>query len=249
MKVGTTAITAVLVSLISCSAAMGEVPCDGAISGTGIATWYDFVEPGECNFTDLDGDTLVAAMNLFDFDDTAMCGRYVRVTGPQGTVDVRIVDCQLAGGPGDIDLNRPAFAQIAPLGQGAVPVTWVGIAAPDPGLMILYMHESSSEWWLAMQVRDHRYGVASLEYYAPGGYVTVPRSPNNFFVVDSGLGIPMPLEDPFTIRLTDVHGQTVEAINMLRLPGEEESLGVQFPQCVSTPSDDDTWGEVKSLYR
>ena len=170
-------------------------------------------------------------MNPFDFDGSAMCGRYLRVTGPQGTVDVRIVDLYPDGAAGDIDLNRPAFEQIAGVGPGIVEVTWESIADPDPDPVTIYLDGASGPWYTALQVRDHRYGIASLEYLGPSDFVPVPRTSWNHFVLDGNLGVPMPLGDPFSIRLTDVHGQTMVIPGIPIVPGIEYPTGFQFPEC------------------
>ncbi len=229
-------ILAVVLALCAVGAtAHGQVACSDVISGAGYAGRFDYTGSGACNFNHLGADAYVVNMNSTDYSP-AMCGRYLRVTGPSGWVDVQVAGESFGIGPGDIDLNRPAFEQIAETGR--VAVTWHTITSPDPAPISLYIHEASNPWWMGVQVRNHRYGVASLEYLGPSGYVSAPRDPYNYFIVDGSLGVPTPLANPFTVRLTDVNGQVVEAAGILLSPGTEAATGVQFDICTSNTAVD-----------
>jgi hypothetical protein len=52
------------------------------------------------------------------------CGKYAKVTGPNGTVRVKIVDTCPPCAYGSLDLSPTAFEQIADLAAGRVPITW-----------------------------------------------------------------------------------------------------------------------------
>lgn len=86
-----------------------------AVSG-GLASWYD------------DGSGLYAAVPSWRFGDTPY---RVRVTGNGRSVVVTVRD--FCGCPGDriIDLSADAFARLAPLSRGLLPVT-VSDAGPGP---------------------------------------------------------------------------------------------------------------------
>ncbi|HLE51108.1 MAG TPA: expansin EXLX1 family cellulose-binding protein, partial [Anaerolineales bacterium] len=90
----------------------------------GIATYYAATGAGACSFDPSPQDLMVAAMNAEQYDNAAVCGAYLYVTGPQGAVTVRIVDLCPECQAGHLDLSREAFAQIAELPQGRVPITW-----------------------------------------------------------------------------------------------------------------------------
>lgn len=225
-------ILAVVLALCAAVAtAHGQVECSDAVSGAGYACCYDYPGSGACYFSHLGEDAYVAAMSPADYNGSAMCGRYIRVTGPLGWVDVQVADESLLIGPGDIDLNCPAFAQIGAVGMGPVAVTWRTIASPDSSPISLYIYDGSNPWWMGIQVRNHRYGVAALEYLGPSGYVSVPRSMYNFFIVDGTQGVPTPFADPFAVRLTDVNGQVVEVGGIPLSSGTEVATGVQFAIC------------------
>lgn len=193
---------------------------------SGDGTYYDATGDGNCMFGPSPNDMMVAAMNHTDYNAAAMCGAYVQATGPKGTVLVRIVDRCPECPAGDVDFSREAFAVIADLPQGRVPITW-RLASPEVTGPIAYrIKEGSSQWWTAIQVRNHRNPIASLEYKAANGqFVTVPRMDYNYFVQSSGMGV-----GPYTFRVTDTYG------NVLVDTGIPLSVGVvlpgagQFPQ-------------------
>ncbi len=80
---------------------------------TGIATYYlDADGSGACLFDPIPGDLMVAAMNADEYDNAAVCGSYVEVNGPNGTVTVRIVDLCADCHTGHLDLRGcPIFEQ------------------------------------------------------------------------------------------------------------------------------------------
>ncbi|KAG1084906.1 hypothetical protein G6F42_021601 [Rhizopus arrhizus] len=52
------------------------------------------------------------------------CGRRITATGPKGSVTVKVVDTCPGCANGDLDLSPAAFAKIADMDAGRVPVTW-----------------------------------------------------------------------------------------------------------------------------
>lgn len=212
--------------------AQARADCADPTTGAGTATYYEYTPgSGACTYTSSDEGDNVVAMNPTDYDGSAMCGSYIRVTGPLGSVDVKVVDLFPFGEVGDIDLNRPAFEQIAGVGVGTAEVTWETVADPGSEPISMYIDASSNPWWTAVQARNHRYGIASVEYLGPSGYWEVSRSSYNFFVVETGLGGISTIDDPFTLRLTDIHGQAVVIEDIPHVPGGEHVSNEQFPVC------------------
>jgi expansin (peptidoglycan-binding protein) len=66
---------------------------------------------------------MVAAMNKAQYAKS-VCGKCILVTGPKGTVKVRIVDLCPGCASGDVDLSEEAFAKIALLSAGRVKISW-----------------------------------------------------------------------------------------------------------------------------
>jgi len=205
---------------------LGGTPTGGAIH-TGEATYYSEANGGgNCSFDPTPQDLMVGAMNHTDYANSAICGAYVELTGPNGTITIRIVDQCPECPAGNIDLSPSAFAKIAELIKGRVPISW-RIVSPDVSGPIRYrFKEGSSQWWTAVQVRNHRNPIAKFEYLDKNGqFKTVPREDYNYFVESSGMG-----PGPYTFRVTDSYG-TVLTDNGIALKVAGEVAGsAQFPR-------------------
>ncbi|MEK8034963.1 expansin EXLX1 family cellulose-binding protein [Ideonella sp. DXS29W] len=192
----------------------------------GEGTYYQYTEGGNCSFPP--PTMLTAAMNNTDYDGAKACGGCIAVTNPANgkTVQVRIDDRCPECAPGDVDLDQEAFAQIAELWQGRIPITWKYIACTAPTLS-LYFDPGSSQWWTSVQVRDHRYPLAKLAWRVTGSgkpFVAVPRELYNVFIPAGGMGT-----GPYDFKLTDVYGQVVKLTNVALAPGQVVKTTKQFP--------------------
>lgn len=69
---------------------------------------------------------MIAAMNVTDYESAKACGVYVLVRAAGGaTVTVRIVnECPSPCAPGQLDLSRQAFAKLADLSVGRLPINY-----------------------------------------------------------------------------------------------------------------------------
>ena len=168
---------------------------------------------------------MVAAINGVDYDNAKWCGGCVAVTGPDGEVTVRIVDQCPGCERGDLDLSREAFAKIAPLSAGRVPITWRAVACPVQGPLGYQFKDGSNPFWTAIQIRNHRYPIASVEVRDEAGtFQPLARASYNYFI-EEGLG-----EGPYLVRVTDTRGHAVE--DMIALGDDVERQGSgQFPAC------------------
>ncbi len=171
---------------------------------TGIATWYDATGAGACGYDASPNDMNVAAMNMPQFANSAVCGACVEIQGPQGTVRVRIVDSCPECLSGHLDLSKEAFVQIAPLVDGRVPTSWRYVSCVVQGPVRYRIKEGSSQWWVAIQVRNHRLPIQKMEWWKNNTWVEIPRESYNYFVVSSGMGL-----GPVKIRITATDGQTL----------------------------------------
>ncbi|KAI9477793.1 MAG: RlpA-like double-psi beta-barrel-protein domain-containing protein-containing protein [Benjaminiella poitrasii] len=98
----------------------------GSYSGDG--TYYD-VGLGSCGWTNSDSEMIVALNHVqmengANSNNNPNCGKKIAVSGPKGTVTVKIVDTCPGCDSGSVDLSPAAFEKIADLSQGRVPVTW-----------------------------------------------------------------------------------------------------------------------------
>ncbi len=148
---------------------------------------------------------MVAAINASDYATAAWCGACVAVTGPAGTVTVRVVDKCPGCDPGDLDLSSEAFAKISPLSAGRVAIRWQEVACDVQGPLGYHFKDGSNAFWTAIQIRNHRYPIAKVEAGTAGALETIARVDYNYFIDTSGLGA-----GPYSIRVTDTRGHVVE---------------------------------------
>jgi expansin (peptidoglycan-binding protein) len=191
---------------------------------TGEGTFYGADGSGNCSFDPSPNDLMVAAMNDTDYADAAWCGGCVEITGPNGTVTVRIVDRCPECPQGNVDLSAEAFALIANPVDGRVPISWHEVACNVSGPIVYRFKEGSSQWWTAIQVRNVRYAIDTLEVRVDGAYMPLPREQYNYFVDADGLGV-----GPYDIRVTDVRGHVLEDTGVPVGDGTEVTGGGQFP--------------------
>jgi expansin (peptidoglycan-binding protein) len=192
----------------------------------GQATYYYATGAGACSFDPSPHDLMVAAMNATQYDTAALCGAYVDVTGPKGTVTVRVVDLCPGCKAGDLDLSQEAFAQIADLAQGRVAITWQVVSPALVGPIAYHFEDGSNAWWTAVQIRNHRNPMAKLEYRpADGRWLTVPRTSYNYFVQsDPGMG-----RGPYTFRVTDSYGNALVDSGIPHVENGTLNGSSQFP--------------------
>jgi expansin len=195
--------------------------------GTGEGTYYDADGTGNCSFDATPGDLLVAAMNAVDYGTADWCGACVEVQGPSGTVTVRIVDQCPGCAKGDLDLSAEAFAMISPLSAGRIAITWHEVACTVSGPIAYHFKDGSNADWTAIQIRNHRYPIKTVEALdAQGAYQNMGRVEYNYFIDTAGLGT-----GPYSLRVTDTRGHVLADANIplgddVTHPGES-----QFPAC------------------
>lgn len=216
----------------SCSCGGGSgidapIPCGEIEEHAGEATYYDADGSGNCSFDPSPGDPMVAAMNEADWDGSSVCGQCVRVDGPNGSVTVRITDRCPGCSEGDLDLSREAFQQIAALSAGRVPITWRAVPCDVTGPIRYRFKEGSNPFWVALQIRNHRHAVKTVEAkLADGTWKSIGRESYNYFVEAAGLG-----DGPYTLRVTDIHGLAVEDTNLPLGDATEIAGAAQLPVC------------------
>ncbi len=101
----------------------------------GVATAYEAADGnGACSFGPAD-DMMIAAMNETDYESAKACGAHVLVRAANGaSITVRIVNvCPLPCAPGQLDLSQQAFAKLAELKVGRIPITWTLLSPASSG--------------------------------------------------------------------------------------------------------------------
>ncbi|WNG33897.1 hypothetical protein F0U61_09815 [Archangium violaceum] len=174
---------------------------------SGVITYYTEASgAGNCSFDPSPEDLDIAAIIKTEYQGSAVCGACAEIQGPKGTLRVRIVDscpdCETAG---HLDLSRSAFSKLADPTLGRVQVKWRFVTCPMTGPVRYRFKEGSSQWWTALQVRNHHKPVRKLEWLKGTTWVEVPRQDYNYFVEPAGMGV-----GPIKVRVTSWDGEVLQ---------------------------------------
>lgn len=170
----------------------------------GVATYYAATGDGACSFGPSPNALDVAAINQNEWDGSGVCGECVTITGPSGMVTVTIVDLCPDCETGQLDLSQQAFAQIADVSAGRVPITWEVVACNVTGNLEYEIKDGSSQYWTAILVRNTRLPITKLEWMQNGTWTEIARADYNYFVVSSGVG-----PGSYQVRVTASDGETL----------------------------------------
>jgi expansin (peptidoglycan-binding protein) len=202
--------TAILVAQTS-GAACAAVPAT-VTARSGSATFYTTGHGGgNCGFG-ASPDDLFVALGPGEYAAAGACGSYLDVTGPRGTVRVKVTDQCPGCAAGQIDLSKQAFARIADTSAGQVAVSYRPVTNPAlAGPLTVRIKSGSSRYWLAVLVDNHGNALSTVEVKSGGGFVKLARQDYNYWLKANGAG-----PGPYTLRITDVAGHvaTVSGIGL-----------------------------------
>ncbi|MEU6684945.1 expansin EXLX1 family cellulose-binding protein [Streptomyces sp. NPDC046832] len=207
----------------------GKAPLAGRIKpGTtydGVATHYDAKDgDGACLYGP-SPDLMVAAMNHADYETSQACGAYIRVRAANGaSVTVRITnECPLPCAPGQLDLSKEAFAKLAGLSAGRIPITWSLDQSPGTSQTLsIRCKTGSSSHWCGIQALGHRNPLARLEVRTGSGWTRLTRTEYNYFLSPGGTGC------GGSLRLTDIYGEQLTVDGIAIRPDTVQPTRVQF---------------------
>lgn len=152
----------------------------------------------------------ITALNPTDYNSlgvkAALAGAYLQVEGPNGSTIVYVTDLYPEGDTGALDLCPTSFGKIGDMSAGKINVKWRIVKAPVTGNVSYRIKEGSSQYWAAIQVRNHKYPVLKMEYYRNGQWVNMEKMEWNHFV-STNLGTDS--TSSLTLRITDINGNTV----------------------------------------
>ncbi len=131
-------------------------------------------------------------------------------------------ECPLPCAPGQIDLSQPAFAKLAPLQTGRLPITWTLVSPASNDTISIRYKTGSSRWWCGIQVIGHRNPVALLKVRVGAAWRQLPRTDYNYFLAADGSGC------GGSIRITDIYGQQLLINGIAVTPDVVQRTGVQF---------------------
>jgi expansin (peptidoglycan-binding protein) len=209
----------------------------GSAGGTGsqIATHYVLQGLPNCSYPSPPSDGLYVALPPTDYASAAACGGYLEVTGPHGSVRVKVIDQCPDCAAGHIDLSEAAFAALAPLSAGLISVSYSSLAAPPlPGPVSVEVKQGSSQYWLALLADNTGNPLAAVQVRTSSGWLSLARASYDYWIASSGAGA-----GPFTVRLTDIEGHQVTVSGITLSPGTVQSTGTWMygGGTTTTPSD------------
>lgn len=228
IKKGAGFIAAILIMLCSPASAFAE--WDSWRSGYATYTGSGY-SGGSALLDPIPPDMEITALNPADYNHlgvkAALAGAFLEVEGPNGTTVVYVTDLYPEGADGALDLSPNAFAKIGDMEAGIIDVRWRMTKGPVEGNFTYRIKEGSSQWWAAIQVRNHKYPVMKMEYYRNGEWVELEKMEYNHFV-GTHLGT-----EALEIRITDIRGESVtDTISSLPDSGTSEAYflpgNVQF---------------------
>jgi expansin len=194
------------------------------VPGSGQATHYDSMDGGNCSLPAAPPDHMDVALSHVEYGTADACGGYLDVTGPGGTIRVLVTNQCPECPVGHIDLSRTAFAQLAPLEVGQIPVSYSLVRDPPLAQPIaLRVKTGSSRWWLQIQALDHGNPIARFELLTADGWRGLVHTDDNFWMADN----PGPGDGPFSVRITDIYGQTATADRIELAPDVVQRTGAR----------------------
>ena len=177
---------------------------------------------GCCKLDSITNGYYVCAMNLPDYDTAAMAGAFIEITGPKGKIRALVSDELPEGKKGDVDLNTDIFPYIAERSAGRVNITWKILPLPTDEPVKYLIQKSSTQYWMQLQIRNHKYPIKKAEMKINGKYQKLKKENYNFYTIQN------PGKGPYKIRLTDMYGQVLTDTIPLK-PGKIQDGKKNFP--------------------
>jgi expansin (peptidoglycan-binding protein) len=202
----------------ACASVVAGAAAGGASGQT--ATHYVLTGLPNCGYSP-PADGLFVALPAPEYAGAAGCGGYLEVTGPDGSVRVKVIDQCPECAAGHIDLSEAAFARLAPLSAGLINVSYTPLADPAlPGPVSVQVKQGSSQYWLALLADNTGNPLAEVQVKTSAGWLSLARASYNYWIASSGAG-----QGPFTVRLTDTQGHQVTVSGITLSPGAVQSTG------------------------
>ena len=210
------AVLALGIGQVTQGQACAAVLSAAAAGGTGAQTATHYVLQGlpNCSYSP-PADGLYVALPSPEYASAAACGGYLQVSGPDGSVRVKVIDQCPECAAGHIDLSEAAFAKLAPLSAGLVNVSYTYLSDPPlPGPVSVEVKQGSSQYWLALLADNTGNPLTSVQVETPAGWLSLARASYNYWIAQSGSG-----PGPFTVRLTDTQGHQATVSGITLSPG------------------------------
>jgi expansin (peptidoglycan-binding protein) len=225
----------------------GDGTTGGGDVGGGLAsaTHYTGIDNGRCGFQNIPSGSSpherIAALPTWLFGGAQWCGAADTFASCGGvtntTLKVMVSDeCpadtnqeHCYDGAWHFDLSQPAFSDMADLSCGVLgDVSWQVVEGTHAGNVKVRNKDGINQWWYSLYVLDHNYAITQVEMRPNAGeWVDATRSDTNFWTIESGSGITLPID----VRITDIHGQVITGAGVVTdfNDNSEFDVGAQFP--------------------
>jgi len=194
------------------------------------ATFYSTgYDTGACSFG-AQANTDITAVSVPLYNNAAVCGAYIEVTGDKGTAIVKVID-ECTGSTCDttnqLDLSSTAYSTVTTSTSGTANVSWKYVEAPiGTSPIVLYWGASLTQYYLDVVVDVIRHPVAKVEVKdSSGSFIAMTRNSANHFSASTS---PNTFPNPVAIRITDMFGNQVED-TVTWGSGTTTTTTVQFP--------------------
>jgi expansin (peptidoglycan-binding protein) len=179
---------------------------------------------GNCSYPTVPANKMTVAAGPDLYANGAGCGGYLDVTSGNRTIRVKIDNRCPECGPGHIDLTDEAFAALAPLVKGLIPITYRVVTNPKPAPALSFrVKEGSSRYWLGLLVDGTGNRLRSVEVRAGSSWRSLQRTDYGYWLAPSGAG-----PGPLSVRVTDVAGHRATATGIRIAPGAVQRTGVRL---------------------
>lgn len=202
----------------------------GGGPAAGEAVYYNPVlAEDRCSIEPLASNGLYASVPAGQYRGGAVCGAYLDITGPRGSVRTEIVDMCPGCTAGQLDLSSAAFARIQAPPQGTARISYQLARDPAlPGPLAVRVGPGSSAGSLAIQILNHGNPLSGVQV---DGRALSVRS-DGYWIAGNGAGT-----GPFTIRVADAGGHDAVLTGITLHPGALQQTAIlMYGPATTSPS-------------
>jgi expansin (peptidoglycan-binding protein) len=199
----------------------------------GLALYYDLGQAEDrCSIEPLARDGLYASLPAAQYRGGTVCGAYLNITGPLGTIQAEIVDMCPGCAASQLDLSPAAFTRIQAMARGTAKISYQLARDPAlPGPLGVRVGPGSNAGSLAVQVLNHGNPLSGIQV---NGRPLTPRG-DGYWIAARGAGT-----GPFNVLVTDTDGNSAVLTGITLRPGAVQQTGVlmygQPPSPTPVPS-------------
>ncbi len=185
----------------------------------GEAVYYNLAQAQDrCSIEPLARDGLYASVSSARYQDGAVCGAYLDITGPLGAIRAEIVDMCPGCGASELDLSPAAFARIQAISRGTAKISYQFARDPAlPGPLGVRVAPGSNAGSLAVQILNHGNPLSGIQV---DGHPLTPRG-DGYWTAARGAGT-----GPFNVLVADADGNTAVLTGIGLRPGAVQETGV-----------------------